>query len=44
MTLTILDPRTGQRVTISVPDRPPVQQLVPAMVIDHPRLSLGRAK
>jgi hypothetical protein len=26
MTLTVLDPRTGQRVTISIPDRPAVQQ------------------
>jgi len=44
MTLTILDPRTGQSVTISVPARPAVQQPTPALVIDHPRLSTGRAK
>ena len=44
MTLTILDPRTGQRVTIAVPDRAAVQQPTPALVIDHPRLSTGRAK
>ena len=44
MTLTILDPRTGQRVTISVPDRAAVQQPTAALVIDHPRLSTARAK
>jgi hypothetical protein len=44
MTLTVLDPCTGQRVTISVPERPAVQQPAPAIVIDHPRLASGRAK
>jgi hypothetical protein len=28
MTLTILDPRSGQQVTITVPDGPPSQQAV----------------
>ena len=43
MTLTVLDPRTGHRVTISVPDRPPVRQPAPAAVIAHPRLSGRRS-
>jgi hypothetical protein len=36
MTLTILDPRTGQKVTVTVPDKPRTQRPVPAEVIRHP--------
>ncbi len=35
MTLTILDPRTGQKVTISVPDVPAAEQAAPANVATH---------
>jgi hypothetical protein len=44
MTLTVLDPRTGQRVILSLPDHPAVQQPTPALVIGHLRLATGRAK
>jgi hypothetical protein len=37
MTLTILDPRTGQKVTLTVPDKPRTPQPAPAQVIRHPR-------
>jgi hypothetical protein len=37
MTLTLLDPRTGQRVTLTIRDKPPVQQPQPAQVVTHPR-------
>jgi hypothetical protein len=33
MTLTILDPRTGQTVKIQAPDRPVQAQLKPALVL-----------
>jgi hypothetical protein len=33
MILTILDPRSGQKVTISVPDAQAVQQAISAKVI-----------
>ena len=36
MTLTILDPRSGSSVTITVPDRPRQPQPIPATVIRHP--------
>jgi hypothetical protein len=39
MTLTILDPRTGNRVTLSYPDLPVVPQAAPAQVISHPRFT-----
>jgi hypothetical protein len=37
MTLTILDPRSGETVTISVENIPVVRQPVAAKVITHPR-------
>ena len=37
MTLTILDPRTGNKVTITVPDKPRVTQPTPAEVIAYPQ-------
>jgi hypothetical protein len=37
VTLTILDPRSGQTVTIRVDDIPAVRQMAPAKVIPHPR-------
>jgi hypothetical protein len=37
MTLTILDPRTGNRVTFSFADLPAVKQAAPAQVVRHPR-------
>jgi hypothetical protein len=39
MTLTVLDPRTGERVTLVLPDRPAVRQPTPAQIIHDPRLS-----
>ena len=36
MTLTVLDPRTGHRVTITVPDRPATQPASSAAVNDGP--------
>jgi len=42
MTLTILDPRSGQTVTIRVEDIPAVRQIVPAKVIPHPRAAAAR--
>ncbi len=37
MTLTILDPRSGETVTISVENAPVVRQPVTAKVVTHPR-------
>jgi hypothetical protein len=37
MTLTILDPRSGSSVTVTVPDRPRRPQPAPAIVIRHPK-------
>jgi antitoxin (DNA-binding transcriptional repressor) of toxin-antitoxin stability system len=37
MTLTILDPRSGETVTISVKNIPVVRQPVAAKVVTHPR-------
>jgi hypothetical protein len=37
MTLTILDPRSGQTVTLRVDDVPAVRQPAPAKVATHPR-------
>ncbi|HEX8665802.1 MAG TPA: hypothetical protein VF744_17445 [Beijerinckiaceae bacterium] len=37
MTLTILDPRSGNQVTITVPDRPRLVQPAPATVVRHPK-------
>jgi hypothetical protein len=37
MTLIVLDPRSGNSVTVTVPDRPRLQQPVPATVIRHPK-------
>lgn len=37
MTLVIFDPQSGQRVTITVPDRPREQQPAPATVVKHPK-------
>lgn len=37
MTLVILDPRSGNQVTITVPDRPRQQQAAPATVVKHPK-------
>ena len=42
MTLTILDPRSGQTVTIRVDDIPAVRQMAPAKVIPHPRALAAR--
>jgi hypothetical protein len=37
MTLTVLDPRSGQTVILSIEDRPAVRQPVPAQISTHPR-------
>ena len=37
MTLIVLDPRSGNSVTVTVPDRPRLKQSVPATVIRHPK-------
>jgi hypothetical protein len=37
MTLTILDPRSGQKVTLWFEDIPAVRQPTPATVATHPR-------
>jgi hypothetical protein len=37
MTLTILDPRSGEKVTIYVENAPVVRQPVAAKVVTHPR-------
>ncbi len=37
MTLTILDPRSGQTVILLIEDLPAVRQPVPAQVATHPR-------
>jgi hypothetical protein len=42
MTLTILDPRSGQTVTIQFADIPAVRQIAPAKVIPHPRVLAPR--
>ena len=42
MTLTILDPRTGTKVTLWVEDVPPVRQANPAKVVTHPRFVVRR--
>ncbi|MGY2047356.1 hypothetical protein [Methylobacterium sp. JK268] len=36
MTLTILDPRTGESVKVWFPDKPAQPQATPARVIRHP--------
>jgi hypothetical protein len=43
MTLTILDPRTGQKVTLWFKDVPAVRQSVPAKVATHPRFAARRS-
>jgi hypothetical protein len=43
MTLTILDPRTGSKVTFCVEEIPAVRQPKPAKVITHPRFAARRA-
>jgi hypothetical protein len=43
MTLTILDPRSGQTVTLRVDDVPAVRQPAPAKVAAPPRLVAGRS-
>ena len=42
MTLTILDPRSGHKVTISVEDAPAVRQAASARIITHPRSGEAR--
>ncbi len=37
MTLTILDPRSGEKVTIYVENVPAVRQQITAKVVTHPR-------
>ena len=37
MTLTILDPRSGEKVTISFENVPAVRQAVAAKIVTHPR-------
>jgi hypothetical protein len=39
MTLTILDPRSGEKVTIYVENVPAVRQPVTAKVVTHPRFA-----
>ena len=39
MTLTILDPRSGQKVTLWFEDIPAVRQPVPAIVTTDPRFA-----
>jgi hypothetical protein len=43
MTLTILDPRTGQKVTLWFEDIPAVRQPAPAQVTTHPRFVVRRS-
>ena len=42
MTLTILDPRSGDKVTIWMDDVPAVRQLTPAKVTAQPRFAPKR--
>ena len=42
MTLTILDPRSGQTVTIRFEDAPAVRQSVPAKIVAHSRAAASR--
>ena len=42
MTLTILDPRSGQTVTIRVKDTPAVRQRVPAKIVVHSQAAASR--
>lgn len=42
MTLTVLDPRTGSRVTFWIEDVPAVRKDVPATIVTHPRFSAKR--
>jgi hypothetical protein len=42
MTLTILDARTGKRVTIAFTDIPAVKYAAPAQVVSHPRFEARR--
>jgi len=44
MTLTILDPRSGQKVTLSFEDTPVVRQPAPATVITHPRVVARKSR
>ena len=37
MTLIVLGARSGNTVTVTVPDRPPLKQPAPATVIRHPK-------
>jgi hypothetical protein len=39
MILTILDPRTGNRVAVSFANHPVVKQAVPTQVVSHPSSS-----
>jgi hypothetical protein len=39
MTLTLLDPRTGQRVILTIRDKPSVRQPQPAEIIRPPRFA-----
>jgi hypothetical protein len=36
MTLTVLDPRTGHQVTITVPNKPAQPRSTPAEIVRHP--------
>jgi hypothetical protein len=44
MTLTVLDPRSGQKVTLWFEDVPAVRQPVPATVSTHPRFAARPSK
>jgi hypothetical protein len=43
MTLTILDPRSGNKVTLWVEDVPAVRQATPAKIVTHPRFVARRS-
>jgi hypothetical protein len=42
MTLTILDPRSGKKVTICVEDAPALRQAALAKIVTHPRFGEPR--
>jgi hypothetical protein len=44
MTLTILDPRSGQKVTLWVEGTAVVRQPAPATVITHPRVAAKKSR
>jgi hypothetical protein len=44
MTLTILDPRSGEKVTLWVEDTPVVRQPTPATVTTHPRFAAKKSR